>query len=212
MLKKQVTRFLFLLAILSGCTSTRITSRWSSPEHPASVARNILVMAIVRWEDRSIRETMERHLAEDLRQAGFDAVSSWEVYGPKAFDHLSEEEAIATIRNSGYDAVLTIVLLNKDRERSYYPGTFYFSPFVYYYNNWWGYQMMMMNRVYQPGYYMTSTRYFWESNLYEMATQQLVYSVQTRSFDPSSTESMAHEYGEMIAGEIVSRALVKRLP
>lgn len=199
---------IILLATLTGCVSSRITSQWKSPEHPAVTARRVLVMAIVRRDDRSVRETMERHLTDDLRARGFEAESSWDVYGPKAFDRMSEEEALAGLRTNGYDAVLTIVLLNKDRERSYYPGNFYFSPFIYYYNNFWGYQMMMMNRVYQPGYYVTSTRYFWESNLYDMRNQQLVYSVQTRTFDPSSSESMAHEYGRMIAGQMCAKALM----
>ena len=203
---------LVLAGVFTSCNSTRITSRWKSPDEPPAVASRILVMAIVRSEDRSTRETMERHLADDLKTKGFQAITSWDVYGPKAFDSMPEDEALASLRNNGYDAVLTIVLLNKDRERSYYPGNFYFSPFIYYYNNFWGYQAMMMNRIYQPGYYMTSTRYFWESNLYDMHTQKLVYSVQTRSFDPSSSESMAHAYGNIITEELVSKALIRVTP
>ena len=198
-----------LALLIIGCNSTRITSRWKSPDEPPAVAHRILVMAIVRSDDRSTRETMERHLADDLRNKGFEAVTSWDVYGPKAFDGMPEDQALSSLRTNGYDAVLTIVLLNKDKERSYYPGNFYFSPFIYYYNNFWGYQAMMMNRIYQPGYYMTSMRYFWESNLYDMHTLKLVYSVQTRSFDPSSSESMAHAYGNIITEELVSKALIK---
>lgn len=206
---KPILMALATALVAASCVTTKITSHWKSPEHPSILAKRILVMAIVRRDDRSVRETMERHLTGDLRSKGYDAVSAWDVFGPKAFEHMSEDEALASLRSNGYDAVLTIVLLNKDRERSYYPGSFYFSPFIYYYNNFWGYQAMMMNRVYQPGYYVTSTRYFWESNLYDMKSQQLVYSVQTRSFEPSSTESMAHEYGQIIASEMDAKALMK---
>ena len=62
--------------------------------------------------------------------------------------------------------------------------------------------MMMYDRIYQPGYYVTTTRYFWESNLYSTANQKLIFTVQTESFDPTSTEKMAHEYGTMIANEL----------
>ena len=69
--------------------------------------------------------------------------------------------------------------------------------------------MMMNSRVYQPGYYVNDTRYFWESNLYELKTGQLLYSIQTQSFDPSSTESMAHEYGEKISQAIVNSGAIR---
>lgn len=195
---------------MMGCTTTMITSSWKPVTFEPAAAKKILVLGVIRSSDHSVKQTMERHLTEDLKDMGYQAVSSWDVYGPKAFESLTEQQALESIREKGYDAVLTIVLLDKDRERSYYPSTFYFSPFVYYYNNFWGYHAMMMNRIYQPGYYITSTRHFWESNLYEMNTQQLVYSVQTRSFDPASTESMAHEHGELIANEIGKKGLIRK--
>ena len=44
---------------------------------------------------------------------------------------------------------------------------------------------------YSRGYYSISTRYFWEDNFYDVATKELLYAVQTESFDPSSMESLA---------------------
>ena len=76
------------------------------------------------------------------------------------------------------------------------PGNIYYSPYGYYYNRFWGYRTVLSRRIYEPGYYITDTKYFWESNLYDMSTQKLVYSVQTQSFDPANSESMGHEYGQ----------------
>ena len=61
----------------------------------------------------------------------------------------------------------------------------------------------MYDRIYEPGYYDVSTKYFWESNFYDIETKQLLYSVQTESFDPASAQSLAHEYGKLIVSSMV---------
>jgi hypothetical protein len=55
---------------------------------------------------------------------------------------------------------------------------------------------------------VVNTRYFWESNLYEMTAQKLVYSVQTQSFDPADAESLAHQYGQMIIRNMVEQKVL----
>lgn len=205
-----------LLLLISGllyisCSSTRITSQWTSEVAAPVASGKILVLGLVRDSDRSIRENMEKHLTDDLRGRGYDVVSSHREFGPKTFEGVSETAAVEQLRNNNIDLVLTVVLLDKERERYYYHGYFYYSPFFYYYNNFWGYQMMMNSRIYQPGYYVTDTRYFWESNLYDLRTGKLVWSVQTQSFDPSSTERMAHDYGEKISENLQMSGIIRPL-
>jgi hypothetical protein len=151
---------------------------------------------------------MEQHLVDDLKGRGMDAISSYKQYGPKAFDSMNESEAVEKIRDSGVDAVITIVLLDKLKERNYVPGQVSYTPYTVYGNRWWGYYSTLNRRVYSPGYYVTNTEYFWESNLYDAASKELIYSVQTKSFDPASTESLAHEYGKMIVGDMVKNGVL----
>jgi hypothetical protein len=129
-------------------------------------------------------------------------------YGPKAFDNMTEEAAIEKLKNSGIDAVLTVVLLDKEKEKRYHPGYAYYSPYGFYYNRFWGYRTTLYRRIYEPGYYVSNTKYFWESNFYDMNTQKLVYSVQTQSFDPASSESLAHEYGQLIVKDMVKNKVL----
>jgi hypothetical protein len=198
---KRLSAIIFLI-VFFGCASSKITSQWSEPGTPKLAVKKVLVMGFVRNADYGIQENMERHLVDDLKELGYDAVSSFQKYGPKAFDGMNEVEAIQSMRDNAFDAVLTIVLLDKEKDKNYYHEYFYYTPFMYYYGNFWGYRMMMYDRIYQPGYYVTTTRYFWESNLYSTANQKLIYTVQTESFDPASTEKMAHEYGNLIATEL----------
>jgi hypothetical protein len=41
-----------------------------------------------------------------------------------------------------------------------------------------------------------------------MDSKQLVYSVQTQSFDPSSSEILAHEYGKLIVSNMVKNKVL----
>lgn len=194
---------LILMVMSAGCNTSKITNSWKSNNITDNKFKNILVLGLIRESDRSIQRNMENHLVEDLLQRGYKAESALTEYGPKAFDKMDEEAAIGKIKNTGVDAVITIVLLDKKKERKYIPGNIFFSPYGYYYNHFWGYRSALYNRIYEPGYYVTDTKYFWESNVYDMSTQKLVYSVQTESFDPSSTEKMGHEYGQIIIKDLI---------
>ena len=196
-----------LLLAATGCTTSRITSSWKAEGAEAKKYNKILVLGLIRESDRRIQENMENHFVGDLKEFGYNAISSLQEYGPKVFDKMDEEAAIDKLRDSGVDAVLTIVLLDKEKERRYVPGYLYYSPYGYYYDRFWGYRVTLSRRIYETGYYVTDTRYFWESNLYDMKTQKLLYSVQTRSFDPSNSESMAHDYGTLIVKNMVKEKI-----
>lgn len=193
-----------LTLFVAGCgTTTRVTNQWKAPNETPKAYSKIMVVGLIHEADRNIREQMENHLVGDLQSMGYKAESAYATYGPKMFEGLSEEEVNKSLVSKGVDAVLTIVLLDKEKERYYVPGQVVYSPYGTYYNHFWGYYTTLYSRIYSPGYYTESTRFFWESNLYDLATNKLIYSVQTQSFDPSSAEDMGHEYGKKILESLV---------
>lgn len=198
-----------ILLISGGCSTSKITNSWKSEHVTEYKFKKILVLGLIRESDRSIQQNMENHLVEDLKQRGYNAESSLKEYGPKAFDKMDEESVIGKLKTTGIDAVITIVLLDKKKERKYVPANIFYTPYGYYYNYFWGYRSTLYQRIYEPGYYVTDTKYFWESNLYDMLTQKLVYSVQTESFNPSSTETIGHEYGKIIVKDMVKKFVLK---
>lgn len=199
-----------LLFIITGCSSSRITTSWKAENTIPQKYNKIMVLGLIREVDRSLHQNMENHLVGDLKDLGYTAVSSLTEFGPKAFDNMEEEAAVAKLKNSGIDAVVTIVMLDKQKEQKYVPGNITYSPYGYYYNRFWGYRSTLYRRIYEPGYYVTETKYFWESNLYDMSTQKLVYSVQTESFDPVNSESMGHEYGLLIVKDLLKQNVLKQ--
>jgi hypothetical protein len=195
--------------LFTGCgPSSYITSSWKSENISPKKFKKIVVLGLVRESDRSVREKMEQHIAGDLRELGYDAVCSCDEYNPKAFEGMNEKDAIAKLRNSGVDAVLTIVLLDKTKEKYYMPRTINYTPYNVYHRRFWGYYSTMQHRIYSEGYYSVDTKYFWESNFYDLGSDQLIYSAQSQSFNPTSIETMGHEYGQLIVKDMIKNNIL----
>lgn len=204
--KRYIIAAAAIIFFLSGCgPSSRITSSWVAQDVQPKKYNKIVVLGLIREADRTIRENMEKHITDDLRDLGYNAVCSCDEYNPKAFEGMSEEQALEKLRKDGVDAVLTVTLLDKTKERYYVPGRIYYTPYYIYHNRFWGYYRVMYRRIESPGYYGLNTKYFWESNFYDMNTDQLIYSVQSQSFDPTSTDAMSHEYGLMIVKNMLEK-------
>ncbi len=201
MKKIQLIGFL-TISILFACSTSKIITIWKAPNSTPQHYNKILVLGLIHDKDRSIQEKMEDHFVGDLKDLGYNAVSSLKEFGPKVFDKMDEDAALVSLKSSGIDAVITIVLLDKEKERKYVPGQVY--------NRFWGYRSEYYNRIYEPGYYVTKTKYFWESNFWNMSTQNLVFSVQTKTFDPDDIESMGHEYGLKIVSKMVEENILKQ--
>ena len=206
-MKRNLFFALLLLIAIASCTSSRITSSWKEPASTPVNYKKVLVIALSQ-PDNALKEQMEKHLVEDLESHGIQAISAYEQYGPKAFDKLNEQTALEKIENTAADAILTIVLLDKSKERNYVRSHITFTPYAVYYNRFWGYYTTLYGRVYTPGYYVNNSEYFWESNLYDAASKKLVYSVQTKSFNPDNSQALAHEYGQLIIKNMVEQRVI----
>ncbi len=209
MINKIILSVSFIL-FLNCCSTSTITHSWKSSFSREGKMKKIMVVSFVHPNDHSLRENMEMHLASDLINRGFEAVSSFKIYGPNSFLNEKEESVINKFRDGGVDAILTIVLLNKEKEKHYIPGRVYYSPYYIYHRRFWGYYTTIYDRVYEPGYYSENTKYFWESNLYDLTNKELLYSVQTKTFNPSSTDQLAHEYGKLICKDLMNSGILAK--
>lgn len=207
-LLKLAVLFLFLLP---GCSSSRITSSWKSDKVQPQNFTKIIVLGLIRENDRHLRESMEQQLVTGLRNLGYDATCSCDEYNPKSFENMTEEQALAKLKNSGVDAVMTIVLLDKTRERYYVPGRVQYTPYRMYYNRFWGYSRTMYGRIYTEGYYTEDTKYFWETNLYALQDNELIYSAQSQSFDPASSVKMGEEHAVMLTKDMLKKKVLRDL-
>lgn len=204
-MKRVLSLALVLLAaalVMPGCSSsTRLTNSWVSSEKTGSVKKVMVLAMFNNNNNRALRAELEQELVRDLKAYKIDAVSAFQAYGPKTFQGMSENEALAKLQSSGVDAVLTVRLLDKNKEKTYVPGRYGFAPYPYY-GGFWGYYSFYSPMVYQPGYYANTTQYSFETNLYNVNNGQLLYSAQSSSFDPTSAKSLAGDHARMIVRDL----------
>jgi hypothetical protein len=200
--------FFFIVVLLENCYSSVITNTWQAEDSNKKIIKKVLVLAIDNNKDRTIRVKLENHLVNDLTKKGIDAFSAIESYGPFFLSGLQESEAINKIKGQGFDAVLTVVLLDKEKEKHYIPGRITYTPYSMYYRRFWGYYSTVYDRVYEPGYYIENTNYFWESNLFDLSDKSLIYSAQTKSFDSNNLEMLADEYGKIISNDLFKKGIL----
>jgi hypothetical protein len=203
--KKIINKFFVasICLILAACSNTKLTSSWKPANATALAPGNkILVLGLIRERDIRLRMQMEGFLVDALKARGYNALSAYTLYGPKMFGNKDEEAVLSQLRNSRIAEVFTISLLDKARERNYQPGMAYpYSPF-------WGYYSYMYGRMYDPGYISVTTKYFWESNLYDVATKKLLYSMQSQSTNPSSAGDMGKAYGKVLVSNMTKEGLL----
>lgn len=166
-----------------------------------------MVWAILPESDSILRTQIETHLVNDLVTKGYHAISSIQVYKEKAYQKLTSEEIVAQYKSTGVDAVITMVLLNREKEEKYYPGGYFTQP-ANNYGTLDNYYNRVYERVLTPGYYVSTTNYFLQGNLFEVNNGQLVYSVQTKSFDSYTTNLLAHENGLLIIKDMLKKKII----
>lgn len=151
---------LILVFLFCACTSIKITSTWVAPGADTVQFKKIMVVGLINESDRSLLEKMEQHLANDLNALGYQAVSAFQYFGPNKLKNLSEHEIYQKLAKEKVDAVMTVVLLNKEKERNYVPGNIMYSPYAVYSNRFFRYYHVIYRRIEYPGYYTQSTKYF----------------------------------------------------
>jgi hypothetical protein len=169
-----------------------------------------MVIGILQKKDNSLREYMEQHLTDDLKSLGYKSYSIIQVYGFNALNQMKEKDLKENLRKEGIDKVLTIVLLDKKKERYFISNKVSNQPYGIKTADFYSYYNSTLNHINRSGYYATTTKYYWESNMYDLNNPLLLYSVQTTSFNPASEQSLAHEYGRMIINDMVRHNLLSK--
>ena len=204
--------FVLGVTVIFSCQTSKITNTWTENNISPKKYAKVLVLGILTDNDRELKFKMEDHLAKDLNDLGYNALAANKIFPPDTFVKGDTARAVDAINREGFDAVLTIVLLNKVKERQYVPAKPLYDRETTLFNRFNRYYYSIHDRIYAEGYYTENTKLFWESNFYDIDNKKLIYSSQTRSFDPGSKETLAHYYGILIANNLVKKKILLEPP
>lgn len=199
--------------IFAACSSTKNSSGvWVNTEKiQGKQFSNIFI--VVMTADIEARSTLENDLAAAATAKGNRAVKSIDVMAPSFKDPQapSKEEIVGKVKSSGCDAVFVATLLKKEEGIRYSPGTTTYSPLSYYtWHGYYGYYSNYYPTISTPGYYSKEKTYFMQSNLYDVATEELMWSVQSKIFDPSSLNGFSKSYTSRLVKQLEKETLLKK--
>jgi len=208
-MKFKIISLLLLVVMMFGCgPSQKITGSWANPE-AKSMGPFTKVFVMVLSQNKDANYNIESQMAKILITKGFKVVKSNDLYPPSfaPTKDFTKEQLTASIKKTGCDAVLMLALLDSKVVESYNPGVVY-APVNYgYYGSYYGYYNHYYPQVYSPGYYSVDKTFYLEANLYDMVSDNLVWSVQSEARNPKDLSSWFKNYSVMLMNHLKSKGL-----
>lgn len=188
--------------LLTGCTTTKLTSSWTAPEAGKNAYKKIMIVAMVPENSGVLQNKMESHLANDLNHSGYKAVTYNDVFKVGELKGMRYDSVQQRLFQNGIDGVITISLMATENETIYVKDKGNLNVDGLPLGNFWQTASTTRQEIGKPGYYVTATSYYWDTKFYDVASIALLYKAQSTAFDVSSMESLAHKFGKMIVKDL----------
>jgi len=211
-MKKTILVKLFVLAVLffSCKPSQRITTAWVNPDRPAKKYSTVFVAALI--QNNGVKYALEGDMGAAVKAKGFNVVRGYELFPPNFNkDNMKDKELVLKlIRDKGCDVILSMAVIDQKSETRYvqgssmsigyapYGGYGPYGTYGSYGTGFYGYYNYWSPTLYDPGYYTTDRTYFLEANVYDVETQQLIWSVQSKAENPDNIEKASKKYTELL--------------
>lgn len=200
---KQFTGLFLCLFLLSSCSTSRLLSSWESETHKSYVMDQVLVIGIAKNETK--RRIYEDTFTDSLMDSGINAVASYTARQQPI--EPDEKQLREVIRKTNADSVLITHLVSANEKNSYQPhstiiGTNSYSRGLY------GYYPMIYHSVYQSGSYLTKTKVVLETSLYDVKTEERIWTAQTESIDPVMTRKYYQQLIDLFLDDLKNKKLL----
>ncbi|MCK5135429.1 MAG: hypothetical protein KAR19_06535 [Bacteroidales bacterium] len=209
MKSKYLIILLFALAF-SGCgPSQKITNSWINPE-AGSKSPYESIFVIVLSPNKETSFSVEDRMAAIIASRGQKVVLSSAVFPPNLSisENFTREQMAEAIKRTGCDAVFVIALLDVKTVEYYQPGRAYYPMNYGMYGSYYGYYNHYYPQVYSSGYYSNDKTYYIESNFYDLEQDQLLWSIQSEAYNPSSLDSWFDRYSYDLLNELKKEGLI----
>ena len=210
---KHLFILLFALALTACGPSQKITNSWINPE-AVSQGPYESIFIIVLSQSKEASFSVEDRMAGIIATRGQKYVVSSAVFPPNLSisENFTREQMAEAIKKTGCDAVFVIALLDIKTEEYYQPGRAYYPMNYGMYGSYYGYYNHYYPQVYSSGYYSSDKTYYIESNFYDLAEDNLLWSIQSEAYNPSSLDSWFDTYSNDLLNELKTEGLIEGKP
>ena len=232
---KLIVAVCCLLTVFEACktSSLAVIGFWVNKDKEVlGKKRSLFIMVLA--PNPSTRNIMENDLKEAARERGLNAVTSVEILGMTNIGKDFPADAIIKkIRELNIETIFTVAIKDIRTESHYVKSSqSYYNPmmggpygsygsFGSYYGNYWGggmgpmggYGVMISsdpNAGYTPGYTVEKKTIYLESNLYDVKTEELLLSVQTKAVDPESIAKASKQFTAELVKELDAETKLRK--
>ena len=216
-MNKRVWVAAFALMLTWGCatkTTTNFSQSYRNPGYEDTVFKRLLVIAVASNPDS--RKSFEDALASAIAGQGGTAAPSYTLL-PDG-EQVSEEQLYEVIQREGVDGVVLTRLLGVEQDTSYTPPKKYNKPRTRYYpagpgwgygyGGYYGWYGTTYAAVHEPGKLDKSSTLKLETNLYSVATNDLVWTGQSETIDPESIDAARASITGAVAAKLKSEGFL----
>ncbi|GGH75935.1 MAG: hypothetical protein EP346_05075 [Bacteroidetes bacterium] len=199
-----------LLLMVASCgPSTKMVGTWK----PETASENLpykKVFILPMTENIRAKAAFENSVAEQLKRSGVDTELSSTHYPPEFVASSAQDRLnlVAKMKELGCDAVLVMSLLDSQTETRHVQGNTYPAGAYGYYGGFGTYYGYRYGMVYDPGYYVEDKIYFLEANVYDVASESLQWSGQSKTYNPSDLESFSTGYAEILVMQLLRNNII----
>lgn len=215
----RTINYVFILAVvlvfISCSSSQKVLSSWVNKEELKGKKYSKVFIAVLT-QNTSSKTILEYDLAATLNEQGYQTVKSTDALSGSFRDNpnLTKDDVLAKVRETNCDVILTVTLLDSKTETRYIPGTSVYAsyapyPAYGYYGGFGTYYGYYAPAIYSSGYYTTDKTYFLESNLFDAATEKILWSVQSSTYNPDNIKEFSSRYCKLLVSQAKDDELLK---
>jgi len=190
--------FAFLFLVIS-CAGTELTQKQVNEVYRGKPVSNILVIAITGNEDS--RQFFEQKFVAQLKSVGVEAVSSEEVIPMPADLEMKKETILNAVSQFKNDAVIITHLIDKEEKEIYTRGG-------QAHGGYFGFYQSRLSYASDPGYSSSSKTARLETNLYDVKTEKLIWSGQSKTWSKESKYQMINDVIKVVIDDLQKNNLI----
>lgn len=194
--------YIIILLFVSSCTTTHITSSWREPNKQVTIEKLNKVLVLAWFRDITSCHKAEDEMVAYLKGKGVVSYN----YLNDDFKKYSESDIREIIKKDGFDGVITMRLLDVDKERSYTPGII--SSYPSYYQTFSGFYYRNLPYYANSGYYFTIKTFTVETNVYSIKENKIIWTGLTETTNPEGVDKMTSEISKLIYKTMLKEGFV----
>ena len=197
-------------------SSIKTTGVWVNREKlPAEPVKSVFIIAFT--DNMEVRSRLENDLAEAAEKKGLKAYKSIVTIGPVDIKKIApvKDVFMKKLKDLECETIFTVALIDAVSDTKYVSGATMYTPYAYGsyggyggygaygpYGGFGGYYGYAVSTMSTPGYYKTDNKYFLEAKMFDLKTEELLFSIQTKAENPNAIKESSKEYTELLMEEI----------